>query len=125
MSESIFTFPFIVPGSVGTTTFPVFPTRDSVTVVDGGIGWASLWYSLMVARVTGNATATATIGDHMVKRTSGTNTPISPRITRTTPGMSMNAPGLSASMMMNRAPATMRTIATVNGSMKGTMALRV
>ena len=38
VSESIFTFPFIVPGSVGTTTFPVFPTRDSVTVVDGGIG---------------------------------------------------------------------------------------
>lgn len=42
-SPSIRTLPCMFPTSVATVTVPVLPTRESVTVVDGGSGSPSFW----------------------------------------------------------------------------------
>lgn len=117
VSESILTLPLMVPGSVATVTVPLLPTSESATVVVGGSGSASFWYPFTVTAVVGIATTTAMTGDHHVNRMSGNAAPIRPRMTRTRPGMTMNAPGLNASIMRKIAPTTIMTIAIVNGSM--------
>lgn len=71
----------------------------------------------MVTADTGTATTMAMTGVHHVARMSGQAAPMRPMMTRTAPGMTMNAPGLNASMMRNTAPTAIRMIATVNGSM--------
>ena len=40
VSDPILTLPLMLPTSVATVTVPVFPMRDSTTVVVGGSGFA-------------------------------------------------------------------------------------
>ena len=82
--------------------------RDVATVVSGGAGGASFWYSFMVTKVIGINMMTASIGDHQLRSRSGATIPMPPRMISTLAGTSMNAPGDANSAKTMSMPMTSR-----------------